>query len=330
MSITHTQFLGKKAISLSNGHYKSTIVTGHGCNIVELYDCINKADILNTPTIDNYTEFITNPQHFGNAILFPPNRITNGGYVKNNITYNFYPDMSYPNNHIYSHGMLRYLDFSVISESETDDEIIITTEYKNLAGSELFKGYPHQFTCTMEFKLTNEGLLQTIIFSNESASPMPMGIGFHTAFRIPQNTSYAREDYRLFYGIKDCIDLSENTLPTGKLYASDIDTASAGILPFEPIKYEHVVADKITVDNHTFHGAAIKNTKNNYTTFFETSDNFPIWMLWNNQALSNYVCIEPMSWVINAPNLPFPDSFTHYSEVMPNSSWVGTLNFYAK
>jgi aldose 1-epimerase len=332
MSIHKISILGKDALCLTTERYEAVMIPDFGCNTVSLYDRKKQLQILKTPSDSDRDEFFKAPQHFGNAVLFPPNRIEHGYYKKNGITYSFIPkglSLDEAKNYMYSHGILRFMEFHVDELTEADGKIVLKASYTSAPGGEIFRSFPHEFCCRMTFVLSNLGLTQHISFHNKSTLPMPVGVGFHTAFRLPNDDTSTRSDYRILLSAGEHIELDERCLPTGKRTPLLSACRDEGIPPFEPIADEHTTALPLILNQKSFHGAIIKNIRTNNNIYFETSESFGYWMLWNNQARSDYVCIEPMSWIINAPNSPLEDSLTGYTQLAPDEIWNGSLRIFS-
>lgn len=330
MSIETIRIFGKKSLKLTTGRYEAVVVTDYGCNVISLFDKELQIPILKLPLENDSDEFLSAPQHFGNAVLFPPNRIDNGSYSKNGKTYSFpinVPSKKENQHYMYSHGILRFMVFEIDSCVEKDGVITLAASYHSKNGGRIFADFPHEFICRMEFVLSDAGLTETIRFDNLSDSPMPLGVGFHTAFMIPWDERSKRDDYRIVLGAGEHIILDDLHLATGGRKPLSSAYRTEGILPFEPIVDEHTSALALNLDKKSFHGAIIKNICTKHNIYFETSENFGYWMVWNNQAKSNYVCVEPMSWIINAPNIPLADEQTGYTQIEPGESWTGTLSF---
>lgn len=327
MSIEHISIFNKSALKLSIPEYEAVVVPEHGCNLISLYHKSLKLQILKKPQEQDFEEFENNPQHFGNAVLFPPNRISHGCYDKNGMHYNFVPENCPPEivpNYIYSHGILRFMNFQVDFCQEENGTITLGTSYHSAPGGKIYHNFPHEFLCRMTFVLSADGLKQSIEFENKSMNPMPLGVGFHTAFQLPNDEISSREDYRIQYGAGEHIQL-DNCFPTGIRIPLQSNCRTEGILPFEPILDEHTSVLPLQISGKDFHGAIIKNIRTKHNIYFETSESFGYWMLWNNQARSNYVCIEPMTWIVDAPHSPLPDELTGYQNLAPNATWTGTL-----
>lgn len=332
MSIEHLSIFNKAAIKLSIPDYEAIIVPEYGCNLISLYHKKLQLEILKKPLNDDREEFMTAPQHFGNAILFPPNRISHGCYTKNGKHYSFVPEnlsSEESETFMYSHGILRFMPFTVDSCKEENESIVVCASYHSVDGGEIYKNFPHEFICRMKFELSSKGLHQTIEFENKSNIPMPLGVGFHTAFQLPNDDVSDRDDYRIVLAAGERIQLGAKNIPTGVRSELQSNYRTEGILPFKPIIDEHTSVLPLSIDGKDFHGAIIKNIRTKHNIYFETSETFGYWMLWNNQARSNYVCIEPMSWIIDAPNSPLPDNLTGYQNVQPETTWTSTLRISA-
>lgn len=332
MSIQHTLFFNMEALILDNDAYSATIIPEYGCNLVTLHNKTTGLDILKTPLPSDHDEFMSAPQHFGNAILFPPNRIQNGTFTRNGRSYSFIPHnlpADKAGQYMYSHGILRYLPFAIEHCEERDSHIVVSACYHCGPGEQIYKSFPHEFVCCITFDLSYEGLQETISFTNLGDTPMPLGAGFHTAFQIPNDALSSREDYRIVWSADRHIVLSPNCLPTGELLPLKSDCRHQGIFPFLPIQDEHTTLRPISFHGKDFLGAIIKNIKTNNNIIFEIDENFGYFMLWNNKARSNYICIEPMSWMINAPNSTLPDKLSGYKELDSRTSWQARMFFSA-
>ena len=69
----------------------------------------------------------------------------------------------------------------VISDSEVQIEAIFNfTKEHNF-----YSYFPHESEFKLVYNLSNKGLKQTMTITNLSNEKMPIGVGYHTAFRVP-------------------------------------------------------------------------------------------------------------------------------------------------
>lgn len=331
MSISYSEIFGMSTVILSNQLYEVTINPDYGCQIISIRNVKKNINILKMPCDCDSTEYLHAPQHFGNAILFPPNRIAGGCYTKNGITYDFFTPQERLHEGpgcMYSHGVLRFKKFSVDGVTETGNSVILTASYHSDRHDRIYGDILHDFICTITIEVNDSGVYQNISIRNMGDDILPVGTGFHTAFLLPNDDTSSRQDYRIIFSAGEHIELDSHTLPTGKFMPLKSSCRTDGILPFEHIEDEHTTNVPLIIDGKPFYGAIIKNTRTNNNIYFETSSNFGFWMLWNNRALSDYICIEPMSWMINAPNTDLPDEVTGYNQLLSGEAVTYSLHFY--
>ena len=84
------------------------------------------------------------------------------------------------------------------------------------------------------------------------------------------------------------------------------------------------------LDGREFRGAVITDLKTKAEIVYEISDDFLFWVVWNEGGDHGYFCPEPMTWMINAPNLPLPGDESGYRELAPGESKSVTERIYAR
>jgi len=331
MNIENVDFFGMKAVKFSAGDYEALVVPEVGGNVVKLVNKAKNVNILRTPTADDIETFKERPQVYGLPVLFPPNRIANAKYTKNGNTYQF--PVTIPQFNNYHHGILKSQEFKVTKTEITKNAVIVETTFvSNAENNAIYKNFNHEFTCVISNKLTADGLEQTVSFTNNSSSNMPLGFGFHTPLNVPFNESKA-EDYRLKLSVGQKWELNEATLPTEKLLELD-DFEKAlrkdGIIPLSKGYESHFTNQSLEIDAKPYNGAILTDTSKNISVFYEVDENYKHWTLWNNNAAFNYSCPEPMTWMINAPNVSLSDKISGYQEIKPNETWSAVTKLYVK
>lgn len=321
MSIEYVKYHGYDAVELSFNKYKSSILYGRGCNIIEFKDISRNLSFLHFPESGEEEEFLRSPQRFGSAILFPPNKIAGGTFTRNNIRYSF-SEHNIP----VSHGLLKEFPFELIDSHATDSSVSVKFRY-NSQNDIYDTAFNWLFECFFEFELSDNGLVQIISFQNNGSAPIPLGIGFHTAFRIPENDMYQKKDYTIRISTGEQWELDSHSCPTGKLIQVSQDYRTGNILPLDRPISEHTQAAPL---ENGFNGAIITNNSTGNQFVYESDLIFRHWMIWNNKASDNYICIEPMSWIINAPNTDIPDELSGFTFLEQNSVWQAKNRMYIK
>ena len=61
---------------------------------------------------------------------------------------------------------------------------------------------------------------------------------------------------------------------------------------------------------------------------YEVGEEYRFWIIWNDKGFNGYFCPEPMSAMIDAPNLDIPASLSGYREIAPQESAVFHQHFF--
>lgn len=330
--IEHIKFAGLDAVNFCAGGYNAIVIPEIGCNVIKLENVEKGIDILRTPLEDDIEAFKNRPQVYGIPMLFPPNRIGNATYTKNGKTYNFPKDMKKFGNYI--HGILKSQKFQITREEIKEDCVIVEASFKSDSNNNaIFVNFEHEFTCTVTNKLSVNGLEQTVSFTNESDMPMPIGFGYHTPINVPFCKETKAEDYRLKVSAGKRWELTEKILPTEKqVELNDFEKLlrTDGIIPLSRSFEFHTSNQPLKIDGKEYNGAILTCITKDISIYYEVDEQYKHWTLWNNNAEVDYVCPEPMTWMINAPNLSLDDEITGYQEIKPNDTWKASTKIYIK
>ncbi len=322
---------GLQAVEFAKGDYVALLIPSMGANLVRLANTRLGVEILRAPAADEVETFKGRPHVYGLPLLFPPNRIADGRYTFWGRTYRFPITIARENN--YHHGILKSEPFQVSKARENDEEVMIECRYYSNAGNDaVFRHFPHEFKCKVIYRLTAEGLQQEVVFSNKSAEPMPVGVGFHTPMAIPFAGGEGR-DYRMRVAVDEQAELSDRNLPTGRTLPlcerfSALREEGLQVTDCDPIEAGFTLRE-IEVDGHPFRGALVEHLPTGLRTFYEVDGQTIYWTIWNNGGREHYCCPEPQSWITNAPNAADPVA-AGFQTVAPGKSWSMKFRLYAK
>lgn len=322
---------GMRAVEFSKGDYTALLLPGMGANLVRLAHTRLGVEILRTPAADEAQEFLRRPHVFGLPLLFPPNRIADGRYTFDGRVYRF--PITNAKEHNYHHGILKSQPFAVSKAWEMEDEVLVECRYySNAASDAVFRDFPHEFKCKVVYRLTAGGLEQEVMFANRSKLPMPVGVGFHTALRIPF-AGGSDADYVMRAAVGEEVELNDRKLPTGrKLPLSEqfakLREDGLQVTDCEAIESTFTVR-AIEVDGKPFRGALVENLRTGVRTCYEVDEQTVCWVLWNNGGQVPYCCPEPQSWTTNAPNMADPEA-EGFRAIAPGGTWSMKFRLYVQ
>ncbi|NJN33561.1 MAG: aldose 1-epimerase [Saprospiraceae bacterium] len=107
------------------------------------------------------------------------------------------------------HGFLMTRPFTITTTLCTLDEAMITCTYRH-DGSHA--AYPFRFVFEVSYILRGSSFDVEMVFTNNDASTVPVGLGWHPYFKIAEKAD------DIFMQIPDCqiVEADERQLPTGK------------------------------------------------------------------------------------------------------------------
>jgi len=328
-SVQRVNWFNETGILMVSGDYSALVLPQRGANLIELKNSKYEADILRHP--QDFEAYMKSPALYGIPVLFPPNRIEDGTFEFDGRKYEFPINEASTNNHL--HGFLNSVEWDV-EEMYVDNgsDAIVALSYKANPSSYFYKYYPHEFIITIKYVLNNDGLLQEVTIKNTGSLTMPVGLGFHTAINIPFHEGSTKEDYRFRLTVDGRWELNDRMLPTGnKLPLNEIETGFVkdGILPIEHPFDNHYNAAPMKIDNTVKNAAVIEDLKKNTRVVYEVGESYKHWMVYNGLAnRKDFICPEPQTWLVNAPNSKLPVEITGLIALKPDEVWTDTCRIY--
>ncbi|WPC44729.1 aldose 1-epimerase [Clostridium sp. JS66] len=332
-SIKEVLWKNHKAIRFSAGGYEALMVPGVGANIVELKNVFKGVSILRSPNDDlEFEKFRERPQVYGLPLLFPPNRIEDGKFKVDHKVYQF--PINEPKNHNYIHGFVKNDKWEITKkEIIPGDQVEIEAVFNFDKEHSFYKYLPHEFQFKLLYNLSSEGLKQTTSITNLSSEKMPIAIGYHTAFNVPFHPESKDEDYRLIVSIGKRWVQDERNLPTEEILdLTEVEKQyiNKGIVPLGDKIESHYTLENMEIDGSKFHGAIIEDKSKNMRVLYEMGKEYKHIVIWNDMGDKNYVCIEPQTCVINAPNINLNKDITGLKTLEPKNTWSETARIYVE
>ena len=327
-----TSWQGEPAVRFFAGGYEALIIPGVGANLIELKNPSMGVDLLRTPAVDIET-FKGRPQVYGIPVLFFPNRIEDGTFKVDGKVYNF-PINEPNNNHNHIHGFLHKAAWTITrAEAVSDCAAEAEAVFKADRATDFYKYLPHEFEIRMLYKLDSEGLYQKVTIINQSASAMPIGLGFHTAFNTPFHSGSSADDCSIRVAAGDRWEFSERLLPTGRLLPQENeadDFRTKGVKTQGHQIAAHFKARPLRLKDRELNGAIIEDEAAGLRLVYEAGQDYKHWMVWNESGASGFICPEPQTWVVNAPNVRLPAEETGFRLLKPDEKWEDFCRIYVE
>ncbi len=228
---------------------------------------------------------------YGMPVLFYPNRISDGKFTFEGREYRL--PINEPSLGNYLHGDLHTLPFAVTA---CDAEHIVgrfeatsTAPYMTL---------PHAFLMEIEYRLTPEGLVQTVRTTNHSNKNMPYALAFHTTFRLPLHADGHAEDIVARIDARCEIERNmANFLPTGNRILDHGWIRALREGSFIPA--DHTVSKLYAIGDGT---VTLYDTAKKAGIAYTYDEKYRFCMTYNGGS-KDFFCMEPQTWVSNCPNI---------------------------
>ncbi|WP_055105887.1 aldose 1-epimerase [Paenibacillus ihumii] len=306
--VTKGQWNGYDTYTLHSRELDVTLLPRLGNNVISIRDHIQQRDVLRCPDESELDFYLQKPYHFGIPLLIPPGRIRRGQFTYAGQDYQF--DRNTANdNHI--HGLHRTQAWRVSDIEEDDEGCTITTEFVTSDDPDWIRQFPVPLKLEMTLRLQGARLEQTFRISHLGDRPAPFGLGLHTWFLLDGQP-----------------DKWTITLPVAGTYGLDEELITTGeIMPLDGLEQLN-------------RGMKLQGT--NFDTMFHIGDNpvqatlmhdqgyglvysadpayFKHWVLYTKGEADQFLCIEPYTWLPNAPNSGLPNEVTGLIELQPEQT----------
>ena len=277
-------------VKLENGGYVAEFRPDIGGNCYRLYHKDSRAELLRSPKDEE--ELFSHVYLFGNAILFPPNRIRGGEFEFDGRKYSFPINEPATNSHI--HGALYKAPFKIANQSSSKVEFYFEAK----AGEYL--GFPHDFHIERVYELLEDGLVETVKVYNDSELPMPFMLAFHTTFNIPFAPKACEENCYMKVAVGKEHLRDEKYLPTLE-YASGRERE----IKLNDGTYS-ISSGALSAFYDNFSPASeILDTGCGMKIVYEASEQYKYRMLWVKKG-GNLAVIEPQTCAIDCFHLEEP------------------------
>ncbi|MCL2054013.1 MAG: aldose 1-epimerase [Oscillospiraceae bacterium] len=318
-----TNHKGITAVELESGRYYAIVAPTIGNNVLRLRDNEKNMEVLRYKDEADISEIVKSPYLWGLQPLYPQNRFEDGIIKTSDAVYKFPLNEANNNNHI--HGFIHNRVFTVKDMGASDGVAFVDTEYTYDENDYFYNCMPVKFRLEIKTSLSENGLTYTMTFFNLSDKVLPISAAAHTAINAPFVDGARQEDMLIELPVSERVVADEKRwLPTGEfapLNDYDLLYKNGKMRPvLRDINNNHYRAAETTLDGKPFRGSVFTDTASGKRVGYEIDENFKFWILWNQGGFNGFFCPEPLSAIINAPNIPLPREQTGYHEVLPGES----------
>ncbi|WP_135550095.1 aldose 1-epimerase [Paenibacillus cymbidii] len=315
-SIEHVDFHGEPAVRACNGQLEMTVVPGWGSNLISLQHKGKQVELLRVP--EDAAAYRAEPILFGIPVLFPPNRIEDGTFTFDGVTYTF--NMNEPEDNNHSHGVLFEAKWKLDAAEHTEHGAVVRTSIDSGEHPDILAQFPHRFQVRLTFRLEENAVYQEAAIVNKDNRPFPWGFGFHTTFRFPFRAGDSLERCTFALNVDRQWELNERFLPTGRIF----DIPYKEQLNKGKSLAGHPLDDVFATAEQGENEAILHDGNIGLQVRYRCDRTFGHWVVYNADARQGYLCPEPYTWVTNAPNLPLPRSLTGLKVLQPGEQIVLT------
>ncbi|WP_339318988.1 aldose 1-epimerase [Paenibacillus sp. FSL R10-2734] len=307
--VTKGQWGGYDTYILHSRQLEVTLLPRLGNNVISLFDVKEQREILRQPDESDQAFFLQKPYHFGMPLLIPPGRIRKGQFQFEGTSYQF--DQNTANdNHI--HGLHRTQAWCVSDIEEDEDGCAVTTEFRTEDDPHWMEQFPFPLKFEMTFRLQEARLTQILKVTNLGDHRIPFGIGYHTWFMIDGEP----ERWNLKLPVNSIYELNDELLPSGNLIPlGDLEALNTG-MNMQGTNFDTAlrIGEKQPVE-------ALLLRDDGYGLRYTADENlFRHWVLYTKGPADQFLCIEPYTWLANAPNVSEDVSFTGLLTIEPGQS----------
>jgi len=320
---------GETILQVETTSWEAEIALTVNANMTRLKSRKAGAEILRSPA--SMAELRKKPEVYGIPLLFPPNRISGGVFSWNGLDYALPVNEESRPNHI--HGLALGKAFKLERAEDRGQELIVECSFEFGPDDQRFAGFPHEFRLSLLYSFIGDEISQTTSLINDSAKPMPFGLGFHSAFNLSSRDA-ADLPSRLTVTSGDGYwELDQTTrIPTGRAITwpqkESFKTGQA--LEGAPIARLFPLETAL-LEGKAFRGAVLESSTEGTRLIYEFDEAFKHCAIWNDGGGKDFICIEPMTWMTDAPKLSLPESVSGFQSLAPGARWSAatrlTLSF---
>jgi aldose 1-epimerase len=317
--------------------YAAVRTEDHGVAIVRLTDAAHGVEVSIVPSIGNlayemkvhgknilhfpYADvsgFARQPAQCAIPLLAPwANRMTENGFWANGKKYVFNPGLGNVRGDLPIHGLLGNSPlWSVTDVSAGADSAHVTSRLEFWKQPDLMAQWPFAHEYEMTYSLA-EGVLEVrLTVANLSAQPMPLMVGFHPYYRIPD---IPRDEWVAHIPARKRVVADQRRIPSGELIPMDLPSPL-------PLKDRTLDDGFIDLERDSAGRAHFSIQAAGRTVEAMFGPKYPVAVVWEPAPppgqTRDFICFEPMTAITSGVNLAHEGKYQGLQTVAPGARWT--------
>jgi aldose 1-epimerase len=307
----------------------ASVCPSFGNNAFELR--VNGADLLWRP-YESLDDFKASGQGRGGIPFLGPwaNRLDEQAFYANGRRFPFDMDIGNVRGATPIHGLLMRTDRWKVIEIRADDrQSLVTSRLEFYRVPVWMKQFPFAHAIDMTHRLHDGGLDVTTTIENLSADPMPVAIGFHPYFRLPDS---GREQWTVSVGARTRWLLSEAKIPTGETEPIERTFPEPRAVPLQDYDLDHVFSDLVR-DSDGMSTMTVYSARHridvevgpSYRAAVVFAPKAPPVQADGLPSRGDFVCLEPMAGITNSMNLAHKGLYQELQYIAAGGTWTETF-----
>ncbi len=312
-------------------NYTARTLTVDSTEIVRLADAAQRIQVSICPSIGNIAyEMLVN----GKPILLPPpgslpewkakpvqagipflapwaNRLDSDAYWANGKRYRLNPDaggVSRDPNGLPIHGLLLFASSGRVARLQADARgAALTSRLEFWRHPEWMAQFPFAHTIDMTYRLAGGELEVQTAIQNHSTEPLPLLIGFHPWYQIPDAP---RDTWKVHLPVSHHYTLSPLLIPTGEITPVHLTDPA----PLSGRQFDDVFGDVNNSDGFRLEAGGRRIS-------VRFGPKFPVAVVYAPQT-RDVVCFEPMTGITNGFNLAHAGLYTELQNIPAGGTWT--------
>lgn len=327
------------ALCLAQG-FSARTTTDEGVPVVHLTDSTRKIEVSVVPSVGNraiamkvhgenilysayssLAEFRQKPELNAVPFLAPwANRLDGNGFWANGKKYVFNTDLENvhtDNNGLPMHGMLSTSSlWQVVDVGSDGTSAHVTSRLEFWKHPELMAQWPFAQEYEMTYRLADGALEVRTTVVNLSSEAMPISIGFHPYYRIPDTP---RDEWTAKIPVRKAVVTDSRLIPTGELKPADLPDP----LPLRNRLLDNGFTDLVRDGDGKAHFVLRAGEKQVEVLF---GPKYPVAVIWEPKArggrADEFICFEPMTAITDGINLHHEGKYPALQMLPAGDNWT--------